>query len=403
MPLFSYVGFDSAGSRVSGTIEAAGRNGALGLLRDRGIYPTDVAEENNATSRSRRRLFTRRVSPLDLATTTRQLATLLGAGVPLNETLATVGEQLESQQMQRAIERVRDLVVQGEELHAALATEERIFPELYINMVAVGESGGDLDKVLEQLADYYEEAARIQAKIQAALTYPLLMALIGSAVLFFLITFVLPKVTRMLEEMDRALPWPTAVLIGGSNLLAEWWWLLLIVLGGGLFALQRYLNSPAGRLWFDRRRLQLPLFGKLSLQLATARFARTLGALTRAGVALPKALEISSGLLDNRLLQGTIEETVVAVREGESLAGSIQRSGHFPAMLTRLIAVGEKSGKLDVMLLRAATTYEQQSELTIGSLLALLEPLMILFMGCSVGYIVIAILLPIFEASSGFG
>jgi len=403
MPLFSYIGYDHAGARVSGTIEANGRNGALGLLRDRGIFPTDVSEERQQAISGRTRLFAQRISHIDLATTTRQLATLISAGVPLDEALATAGEQQENAQLQRATERVRDRVTQGDELHAALATEGRYFPELYINMVAVGESGGNLVNVLEQLADYYEDAARISAKIKAALTYPILMALIGTSVLFFLVTFVLPKVTRMLEDLDRALPWPTTLLIAGSNLLAAWWWLLLILAAAAALAWQRYLGTAAGRLRYDEFRLRLPLFGKLTLQLATARFARTLGTLIRAGVPLPKALEISQGLLGNQLLQEAIAKTIIAVREGESLAEPIRRSGLFPPLLARLAAVGEKSGDLDAMLLRAAATYEQQSELTIGSLLALLEPMMILIMGCSVGYIVIAILLPIFEASAGFG
>ena len=404
MPLFSYIGFDSGGARVTGTIEAAGRNGALGQLRDRGIYPTDVSEENKTSSSgSGIRLFTKRVTPLDLATLTRQLATLLAAGIPLDETLETAAEQMEHPQLERALEIVRDQVIQGDQLHSALAAQNKYFPELLTNMIAVGEAGGNLDKVLEQLADYYEEAARISSRIKAALTYPILMAVIGVVVLFFLVIFVLPKVTRMLVDLDRDLPWPTAILINGSNFLANWWWLLLILVAAAAFAWDRYIRSEKGQEKYDGLRLRLPLFGKLNRQLATARFARTLGTLIRAGVPLPKALEISSGLLGNRILQAAIDKTIIAVREGESLAEPIRRSGLFPPLLTRLAAVGEKSGNLDAMLLRAATTYEQQSELTISSMLALLEPLMILFMGCTVGYIVIAILLPIFEASSGFG
>ncbi len=403
MPIFSYIGFDAAGARKSGTLEASGRSSALGQLRERGIYPTEVSEQTPAATQRRARLFARRVSSMDLATTTRQLATLVGAGIPLDEALATVGEQQENPQLQRATERVRDMVIQGSELHAALASQGKIFPELFTNMVAVGESGGNLDKVLEQLADYYEDAARIAARILAAMIYPVLMAAIGVAVLFLLIAFVLPKVTRMLEDMDRALPWPTALLIGTSDLLAQWWWLLLLAGGAAAVAWSRYLRTPAGRLRYDRFRLRLPLFGRLSLELAAARFARTLGTLIRAGVPLPKALEISRGLLGNRVLQEAIDRTAVAVREGESLAETLRRSGLFPPLLTRLAAVGEKSGHLDAMLLRAAASYEQQAELTIGSLLALLQPIMILVMGGAVAFIVFAILLPIFEASSGFG
>lgn len=404
MPLFSYHGFDSSGSRVNGTIEASGRKNAMGQLRDRGIFPTDVTEQSSKSgAKDRFRLFSRQITMIDLATMTRQMATLLAAGVPLDETLATAGEQQENLHLKQATERARDLVMQGDGLASALASQGKYFPELYINMVAVGETGGDLDKVLEQLAEYYEDAARISAKIKSAMTYPILMAIIGVSVLFFLVIFVLPKVTRMLEDLDRSLPWPTALLINGSNLLADWWWLFLILVVGASFAWRRYVNTEKGRLFYDNLRLRLPLFGKLYQQLATARFARTLGTLVQAGVPLPKGLEIARGLLGNRVLQNAIDNTIIAVREGESLADPIQRSGLFPPLLTRLAAVGEKSGTLDAMLLRAATTYEQQSELTIGSMLSLLEPLMILFMGGTVGYIVVAILLPIFEASTGFG
>jgi len=404
MPAFSYIGFDTAGAKVSGTIEATGRKSALGQLRQRGIYPTNINEEGTSTAKTGRAIFSRRrISQLDLATTARQLATLLGAGIPLDEALETTAEQQENRTLQRALQRVHFQVVQGDELNAALAAQGASFPELFTHMIAVGETGGSLDKVLDQLADYYEDSARIRSKIEAAMTYPILMALIGCAVLFFLVTFVLPKVTRMLEDLDRALPWPTALLIGASNLLAEWWWLLLILLAAAAFGLRSYLQTDAGRHRFDDLRLRLPLFGKLFRILATARFARTLGSLLKAGVALPKALAISRGLLGNRLLQEAVDKTVDAVREGEGLAEPLKRSGLFPPLLVRLAAVGEQSGNLDAMLMRAAATYEQQAELTIGNLLALLEPLMILFMGCTVGYIVIAVLLPIFEASSGFG
>ncbi len=400
MPLFTYAGLDNRGARVKGTIEATGRNSALNRLRDQGVYATSVAEQSAERS-PLMRLRQRRATASDLALLTRQLATLLGAGLPLDEALAATAEQQEKQSLQLSLEKIRTQVQQGVALHEALAAENQ-FPELCVSMVAVGEASGNLDQIMEQLADYFDDAARVSQRIRTALTYPILMGVIGSAVLFFLVTFVLPNVTRMLETLDRELPLPTRILIGGSDLLANWWWLILLLLAAGLVLLRHYLSTPVGCLKKDTLLLRLPIAGNLYRAIATARFARTLGSLLQAGVALPRALEISSSLLGNRRLRLVIDDAITAVREGSDLAEPLARSGLFPPLLTRLIAAGEKSGQLENMLLRAAVTCEQQSEMAIASLLSLLEPIMIVVMGVAVGYIVLSILLPIFDATSGF-
>jgi general secretion pathway protein F len=400
MPLFAYQGFNRQGGRVNGTIDAPGRRAALTRLREQGVHATTVAEATRSRP-SWLAFGSKRVNATDLALLTRQLATLIAAGLPLDDALAATAEQQERPSLQQSLVRVRERALQGDALHTAMAAEV-CFPELCVNMVAVGESSGQLDRVLEQLADYFERSAQVAAKIRAALTYPLLMAVVGSGVLFFLVTFVLPKVTRMLVELDRDLPWPTVLLIGFSDLLAAWWWLILLLVTGAVIALRRYVATPAGTLWRDDWLLRLPLIGRLYRQVAAARFARTLGTLLTSGVALPRALEIAGGLLGNRVLQGHVVTATAAVREGGSLAGALAVADCFPPLLVRLTAAGEQSGQLQAMLLRAATTSEQQSEMTISSLLTLLEPLMILVMGVSVGFIVLAILLPIFEATQGF-
>ena len=246
MPLFSYIGLDSRGAKVNGTIEATGRNSALSRLREQGVYATSVVEQSAARATSWR-LGRQRASASDLALLTRQLATLIEAGLPLDEALAATAEQQEKPALQLSLERIRVQVQQGVALHAALAAEKQ-FPQLCVSMVAVGESSGQLDRILEQLADYFDDAARISLKIRSALSYPILMGLVGSAVLFFLVTFVLPKVTRMLETLDLELPLPTRILIGGSDLLAAWWWLLLLLLAAAGLLLRRYLATPAGGL-----------------------------------------------------------------------------------------------------------------------------------------------------------
>ena len=410
MPLFEYAGLDAQGKKVSGTIEAAGRKAATQQLRTQGIFTTRLHEEQEPASplrASRLRLqmksFTRRVSQVELAATTRQMATLLGAGLPLDEALATLAEQLEQSPLARTLNSVRGEVIQGTALHAALALHPRVFSPLFINMTEVGEHSGTLDQVLEQLADFLEEQTRLRSRLQAALAYPLLMGVIGTGVLFFLITFVVPKVTRMLADLGQSLPLPTRLLIAGSDFLTGWWWLLLILAATAVTALFRYANTEKGRLEFDRLALRLPLFGRLNLLLATARLTRTLGTLLQSGVPLLKALTIVVNLLPNRVLRQAIDDTAVAVREGEGLAPPLKRSGVFPPMVAQMAAVGERSGELESMLLRVADAYEHQAELRIAALLSLLEPLMILVMGVAVGFIVLAILLPIFQASQGMG
>jgi general secretion pathway protein F len=229
------------------------------------------------------------------------------------------------------------------------------------------------------------------------------MALVGVGVLIFLFIFVVPKITRMLEDMGQELPWPTQLLISLNNLLAGWWWLLLLAAAGAAFLLRRYRQSEAGREHLDRLQLKVPLFGRLLLLIVTARLARTLATLLGNGVPLLKALAISRSLLGNRLLNQALAVASQRVQEGGSLAAALRESALFPPMLVQLVAAGEKSGQLEEMLYRVADSYEHQTDLSITGMLSLLEPLMILVMGCLVGFVVLAILLPIFEASQGFG
>jgi general secretion pathway protein F len=405
VPLFEYTGLDGQGRKVSGRIDGAGRNLVSQQLREQGIFPTELHE--SSSPRARRRwsnlLVSLQRSTAELASATRQLATLLGAGLSLDVALATVAEQTDQPMIGRVLADVREEVIQGNPLHQALARHRAVFPDLFINMVQVGENSGTLDEALQRLADFLENQARTRARIQAALAYPVLMTLVGSGVLAFLFVFVVPKITRMLQEMEMALPWPTLLLINMVDLLAAWWWLLAIGLAVGITLLQRYRRTETGRLRTDQMLLKAPLFGRLLLLIATSRFSRTLGTLLQSGVPLIKALDISRNLLANRVLSLAVESAIVQVQEGGSLAGALRESAVFPPMLAQVTAAGEQSGKLEEMLFRVADTYEHQSDLSITGMLSLLEPLMILFMGGVVGFAVLAILLPIFQASQGFG
>jgi type II secretion system protein F len=403
VPRFEYDGFDTSGAKVTGTLEAPGRRAALETLRSQQIFATEVQELSSKSRRASFRWQRRRIPLLELAAATRQLATLLSAGLPLDEVLSSVAEQIDRPALCSALNRAREEVVQGLSLHQSLEAQEQIFSPLYINMVKVGESSGTLDQVLTQLADLQENQARTRSRIRAALTYPLLMGLVGSAVLLLLFVFVVPQITQMLDNLGMELPLMTRLLIGTGNFLSSsWWWLLLLAILAAV-ALRRYARSEKGSLALHRRALQLPLIGRLNLFTATARLSRTMATLLQSGVPLLTALDISRGLISNKILRQALADTAVSIREGEGLAAPLQRSGVFPRLLVQMTAAGEKSGQLENMLLRAAQSYEQQVELSIAALLPLLEPLMILVMGSVVGVVVMAILLPIFQASQGMG
>ena len=392
MALFDYSGFNQQGKTAKGSLEAGSKRAALEQLRDQGIYVSTLEEQPKTAARRRWSLPRRSRLPInDLATTTRLLATLLQAGVPLDEALQSVVEQVENPTQARLYTQVREEVRQGSSLFQALAEQGRSFPDLYQRMVEVGENSGTLDQVLLRLADFLEEQARLRSRTVSALAYPVLMAIVGVGVLLFLLSFVVPKITRMLTDLGQALPLPTRLLITTSDLISAYGWLVALLIGGGIVALLRYRRTEAGRLKLDGWSLKLPLIGRIQREIATARFSRTLGTLLHSGVPLLKALEISCGLLSNKVLRTAVETTSLEVREGASLAEPLKRSGVFPPLLAQMTAVGERSGTLEEMLIKVADSQDRQVEITLAGLLSLLEPLMILAMGGIIGFIVLAV------------
>lgn len=410
MPVFEYKGFDSVGKQVRGIIDADDPQTARTKLRQKGVHPTELTESSSATPIDRSEPLTiapeipfsrifRRTKPGDVATITRQLATLLSAGLPLTEALSGLIEQLQDRSLKRVIIDVREMVRGGSTLSAALAEHPEVFSPLYTNMVRAGEGAGALEIVLERLADHTERQLNLQNKVKASLYYPCAVAVIGGGVLLFLFAVVIPKVTRIFEEVQQSLPPPTIILIGISNFLKNFWWLLGLAILGLVLAVKAWLRTEFGRLTYDRIRLKMPLFGDLSQKTAVARFARTLGTLLSGGIPLLGSLDIVKNIVGNKVLSKAIESTAERIRQGESMADPLGRSGVFPPIVVRMIAAGEKSGKLEDMLFRVATTYDSEVETKVTALTALLEPLMILAMGVVVGFIVLAILLPIFEMS----
>jgi len=403
MPIYAYSGLTAQGRTVTGVIDADSPKGARLSLRRTGIFPTALTEERATPTASPvspnggvTRLFDR-VPARELALFTRQLATLTKAGLPLIEGLSPLIEQMEHTALKRVLSHVRQQVREGRSFADALQAHPRVFSSIYVNMVRAGEESGTLETVLARLADYSEDQARLLRTVQSALTYPLLMVAVASAILLFLLAYVVPQVTRIFSETGQKLPVATRLLIGLSSFLANYWWLFLVIGASGMLGGARLLRTAKGREWYDRVLLRLPWVGRLLQRLSVARVARTLSTLLASGVPLLSALGIVSHLVSNTLLRRALEEARASVQEGESLTTPLKRSGLFPAMFTQMITVGERSGELEELLTRAAEAYDEEVATALARLTSLLEPLTILVMGGVVLFIVLAILLPIFE------
>lgn len=401
MPVFEYKAYNTAGKLVSGVIDADNPSAARLKLRKTGVYTTTLKEAEQAKDR-RKGLRTpitiiKRVKLADLAIMTRQLSTLLGAGLPLVESLTALIDQTSNYTLKKVLSQVRERVNEGSTLADALGEHPKIFSSLYVNMTRAGESSGALEIVLMRLADFTEGQLALKNKLFATLAYPILMLFVGSGVLLFLLTFVIPKVTSIFYETQQALPLPTQILITSSSLLKDTWWLILAGLVFLIVGLRKVNKNERGKAFFDGLKLNLPFFGKLIQKIAIARFTRTFGILLHSGIPVLTSLDIVKTVVNNSVLFKAIEEARNNIREGEAIAPPLNRSGLFPPMVTHMISVGERSGRLEEMLQKISEASENEVQATIQGLTSLLEPVMILFMGSIVGFIVLSILLPIFE------
>lgn len=414
MPVYEYKALDHRGKKVSGLVDADSPRLARLKLRGDGLYPVDIQSGSGdgdsaalATpvlprEASISRLF-RRIRPQERASLTRQLATLVGAGIPVVGALETIIQQTSNRSLRRALLDIREEVLGGSPLADALAKHRWLFSELYVNMVHAGETSGALEAVLHRLADLLERTMKLRNRVQAALFYPVTMMGIGTAVLIFLLAYVVPIVTRLFTEAKQQLPRPTVILIGASSFLTHWWWAVLLGSLAAIVLVQRFLATPGGRLQWDRLKLRLPLFGPLYQKLIIARFARTLGTLLQGGLALTAALGIVQHVIANSFMARHVETAMQEVNEGEELTVPLERSGSFPPMVIQMLAAGERSGAMEEMLLRIADAYEDEVETRVSALTSLLEPFLILVMGLLVGFIVISILLPILQMSRLLG
>jgi len=395
MPSFRFEAADSAGRIEKGLVEADSAQAARAALRARGLVPLDVG-----TTQAKRVHIRRRFSEAELALATRQLASLLEAGLPVAQALGAAIEQAENRSARDVLAAVRSDVFAGHRLAEALAQFPREFPDVYRASVAAGEDSGQLAGVMERLADYLEERLALRGKVLAAFLYPAVVTAVAFAIVIFLMTYVVPQVVEVFRHSRQALPWPTRVLLALSAFIRYGGIWLVAALVGACFALRAWLRLPGRRLVLDQWLLRLPLIGRILRGVDTARFASTLAILTGAGVPLLRALEAARGTLANSVLAAAVGEIIDAVREGQSLAAALGREKVFPPVLVHLAASGEATGELAAMLGRAATNLSREAERRALALSTLLEPLLILLMGAVVLGIVLAVLMPIIEINT---
>ncbi|MBI3995643.1 MAG: type II secretion system inner membrane protein GspF [Nitrospirae bacterium] len=415
MPVYEYKGLTTEGRDISGIIDADSPKTARVKLRQSGIYPTDVVEgageaaygfgaersdpAGPAGSWWSRFQVSERAGMMEVALMTRHLATLTAAKLPLMEALSALMDQLEKGELKRIVAGVRERVKEGSSLAGALAQYPAVFSEIYINMVRAGEASGAMEGMLLRLADYLEYQVKLRNQVRSAMAYPIFMVLFGGLILFSLVTFIVPKITLIFEELHQVLPLPTRILISVSHFLNAYWWALLAMVFLGGFVLQQYIKTPSGRDRYDRLVLRLPVVGRLTLMVAISRFARTLSTLLTSGVPLLSALEVVKNVVQNTTLAAAIDRARQNIGEGDSLAEPLKKSGMFPPLVTHMIAVGEKSGDLEPMLVKVSEAYDNEVEAKIGMLTSLLSPILIVGMAVIILFIVMAILLPIFELS----
>ena len=406
MPVYQYKGYRNDGGAATGIIDAESPKVARVKLRKVGVFPTDMVEQGLATTGAATSTSGKSaagigrspaLSTTDVAMMTRQLATLLVAGLPLVEALGVMVDQAEKKSVKSLMADIREEIRGGTSYSAVLERYPREFSQIYVHMVRAGEASGALDQILFRLAEFLEKQLALKHKVTNAVLYPALMLIVGASVLFFLMTFVVPKITAVFTSLKQALPWPTVVLMSLSHFLADYWAVILGGVGLVVWAVRRAMKTEAGQLTADRWLLKVPLIGQVARMVAISRLTSTLATMLASGVQLLDAMDVAKRVMNNRVLEHAVEGARQNIREGETIAEPLKRSGEFPALVTHMIAVGERSGEIEEMLRRIGHIYDGEVDRVITRFTSLLEPIMILVMGVLVFFIVVAILLPIFE------
>lgn len=408
MPQFEYQVKDAEGKSLTGAQEAADLNAMVGALREKGftiIRVTEIKQKQSllkfSSTKSVKETGKRgKIKIDDLVVFARQMATMVEAGVPMVQSLSILSEQSDKVELKRIILDVHDQVESGKSLSEALDKYKHIFSTFFVSMIHAGESSGRLDEILDRLATYIEKTSALQKKVKAAMVYPAIVSIIALLITSGMLTFVIPKFADIFASLNAPLPTPTRLLIALSLFMRHYLVVIIIVLiiAGALFT--RLINTKRGRLWFDTKTLTVPVFGPLLLKVAVSKFSRTLATLIRSGVPILNSLEIVSKTAGNRLIESMIEDVKNSIKEGENISGPLGKKKVFPAMVVRMISVGEETGELEKMLSKVADFYDTQVDAAVEGLTSIIEPLIIAFLAIVIGAIVIAMFLPILTLTS---
>ncbi|MBU6376176.1 MAG: type II secretion system inner membrane protein GspF [Bdellovibrionales bacterium] len=401
-PIFDFKAFSTDGKAQKGIIEAETSKVARQKLKKQGLMVTEITEKSVSKPSAARAIpfFGGKVPANEVALMTRQLASLVKANIPLVEALNALVEQTEIEVLKVVLEKVRQDVNEGSSLAKALALHPKIFDNIFVNMVEAGESSGTLSQVLLRLADLKEAQMRLRGKIVAGTTYPMLMMGLAVVMMIGIFTFLIPKLTKIFESMNKPLPPITKALLSFSGFITDWWFLILFVtVVGGIF-FRNYTNSELGRPKWDAFKLRSPVFGKLIRMIAMTRFASTMGTLLESGVPILTAMNIAKNLVGNAPISNAINRARENITEGQSIAEPLRRSGEFFPVVIHMISIGEKTGELPSMLKSIADTYEDQVKVEIEKMTAKIEPIMIVGMGIVVAFIVFAVFIPMMDISA---
>jgi len=392
MTVYSYSARTLSGDLRRDTIDVPSRDDVISFLRSQRLIPVSVREKPAGFSFS----LGKKVKNRDIVIMTRQFSTMVNAGLPLVQALDILVKQTDSEVLEKALGTVLHDVESGNTLADAIAQHPKVFTELYVNMVAAGETGGILDTIMDRLAEFLEKNESLARKVKAAMIYPAVVSVVALGAIVVLLLFVIPTFQAMFASFDQQLPLPTRVVIAASDFLQSYWWALLAggIGGGSLF--KGWIATSAGRLTFDRILLKLPILGNVVLKSAVSRFTRTLGTLMSSGVSILEGLEITAKTSGNRVIHDAIIESRTSIAGGESISKPLERANVFPPMVTQMINVGEETGDLDGMLSKIADFYDDEVDVAVEGLLKAMEPIMIVVLGSIVGGMIVAMYLPIF-------
>ncbi|MFH2092702.1 MAG: type II secretion system F family protein [Pseudomonadota bacterium] len=409
MTVFEYTALNAKGKKIAGIIDAESFSAGQQKLKTQSIFPISLNRLEQSISSGVQDAagsiwkkgtvpdFFSSIKSSEVTMITRQLSTLLSAGFPLVKAIATLVPQTDSKAFQRVLSRIKDAIEEGNSFADALLAHPQAFSPVFVNMVSAGESSGTLEIVLERLADFNEKKEDTQKQIKASLAYPVMMAAIGCLVLLFLLTYIVPGITKIFTDMNHSLPMPTQVLLNISAFLKSFWWLVMLMPVLIFLCFHFIRKTDKGALIIDKIIIAIPITGKLTKKMMAARFSRTLGSLLENGVPMLTALKITQSISGNRVISDLVKKAADAVEQGGTLGGVLEKSSAFPNLATQMIKVGEKSGEMKKMLEKSAELFERDVQNAVAAATSIVEPVIILIMGVVIGFIILAICLPIFE------